>query len=166
MGCKFERKFFASFEVVHASVGLVPSGVLVSFLQWGERYDWRTAVVCNIKEIQRFPSVFITFMAWSLIEVICYPQYALITIGLCPRWLSWLRYTAFIPLYPIGAWCGEFFDKLPFSYYNFIVARLVLYPFLWWSLYMHMLGKLTQEVKKTEFVCCCNFPCCVWWVGE
>ncbi|KAH7387663.1 hypothetical protein KP509_16G035300 [Ceratopteris richardii] len=180
MGCKFERKdevkeqeafvhsnrslvllrilgqaaqtnsVDESFDDVHASVGLVPSGVLVSFLQWGERYDSRTVVVCNIKEIQRFPSVFITFMAWSLIEVICYLQYALITIGLCPRWLSWLRYTAFIPLYPIGAWCGEVllcYQALPYikNYYNFIVARLVLCPFLWWRLYMHMLGKLTQE---------------------
>ncbi|KAH7436666.1 hypothetical protein KP509_05G030200 [Ceratopteris richardii] len=108
-------------------------------------------------------------MAWSLIEVIRYPQYALSTIGLCPRWLTWLRYTAFIPLYPIGAWCGEvllyyqalpyikksnlfgsFFDKLPFSYYNFIVAGLVLYPFLWLSLYMHMLKQRKIKLRRAR----------------
>ncbi|KAI5081211.1 hypothetical protein GOP47_0004394 [Adiantum capillus-veneris] len=97
----------AFLEVVHAAAGIVPSGALTSFLQWGGRYHWIAAVVCNIKEVQRLPSVFITFAAWSLTEVVRYPQYALSTIGLCPWWLTWLRYSVFIPLYPIGALCGE-----------------------------------------------------------
>jgi very-long-chain (3R)-3-hydroxyacyl-CoA dehydratase len=31
-----------------------------------------------------------------------YPWYAATLMDDCPSWLTWLRYTAFIPLYPIG----------------------------------------------------------------
>ncbi|MCD9560914.1 hypothetical protein HAX54_019737 [Datura stramonium] len=53
------------------------------------------------------PSVFITFSAWSLSEVIRYSHYALSCIGGPPYFITYLRYTAFILLYPIGVWPGE-----------------------------------------------------------
>jgi hypothetical protein len=34
--------------------------------------------------------------------MIRYPWYAATLMQDCPNWLTWLRYTAFIPLYPIG----------------------------------------------------------------
>ena len=34
-----------------------------------------------------------------------YPFYSVQTIGYCPKWLLWLRYTAWIPLYPVGIIC-------------------------------------------------------------
>lgn len=166
----------AFLEVVHSALGLVPSGVSTTVLQWGGRYHWIAAIVSNIKEVQRLPSVFITFAAWSLSEVIRYPQYALNTLGLCPSWLTWLRYSAFIPLYPIGALSGEvlliyqalpfiqkknlydsFFSKLPFNYFSFVSVLLVLYPFLWFSLYIYMfkqrqskLGKRSRGKRKSQ----------------
>lgn len=157
----------AFLEVLHAVLGIVPSKVLPAFLQWGGRYHWIAAVVCNVKQVQRLPSVFITFAAWSLTEVIRYPQYALNMIGLCPWWLTWLRYSIFIPLYPIGALCGEvllvyqalpfikqmnlydsIFSKLPFSYYNFVLVVLALYPFLWLILYIYMFKQRQSKLGK------------------
>eukprot|EP00976_Prorocentrum_cordatum_P087224 1186822-Prorocentrum_minimum.AAC.5 len=35
-------------------------------------------------------------------QVVRYPWYAFSTIGACPGWLTWLRYTVFVPMYPFG----------------------------------------------------------------
>ncbi len=49
-------------------------------------------------------SVFYSSMlsAWSLTEVIRYSSYALKQIDAVPGFLNWLRYSAFLVLYPIG----------------------------------------------------------------
>ncbi|KAF0923886.1 hypothetical protein E2562_007735 [Oryza meyeriana var. granulata] len=107
----------AILETVHAAVGLVHTAPLLAFLQWGGRTHFVLAVVRQIPEVQSSPSVFITIMAWSISEVIRYSHYALTTLKVCPAWLTYLRYTAFIPLYPIGVGPGEMwtmYQALPF----------------------------------------------------
>ncbi|KAL3611107.1 hypothetical protein D5086_002127 [Populus alba] len=132
-------------EVIHGALGVVPSGVLFPFMQWGGRTHFVLVIVRQIVEVQELPSVFITFVAWSMAEVIRYSHYALNCIGSCPSWITYLRYTAFIVLYPIGLAPGEmwtmyqalpfvkkknlyadFFAAFPFSYYNFL--RMVVLP--------------------------------------
>ncbi|KAF8396738.1 hypothetical protein HHK36_018368 [Tetracentron sinense] len=161
-------------EVLHGAIGLVPSGVLLPLMQWGGRTHFLLAIVRRISEVQEFPSVFITFMAWSLSEVIRYSHYALNCMEICPSWITYLRYTAFIVLYPVGVALGEmwlmyralpfiktkslyadFFDGLHFSYYSFITVLLLCYPFLWLKLYLHLfkqrrskLGKHNEKKKK------------------
>ncbi|XP_051206687.1 uncharacterized protein [Lolium perenne] len=97
----------AVLETVHAAVGLVPTSPFLAFLQWGGRTHFVLALLQQVPEVQGSPSVFITFMAWSISEVIRYSHYALTTLKVCPAWLTYLRYTAFIPLYPIGVGPGE-----------------------------------------------------------
>jgi very-long-chain (3R)-3-hydroxyacyl-CoA dehydratase len=41
-------------------------------------------------------------LAWSLTEVVRYAFYACKEVGTPPYILSWLRYTTFIVLYPLG----------------------------------------------------------------
>ncbi|XP_064952692.1 uncharacterized protein LOC135607602 isoform X2 [Musa acuminata AAA Group] len=128
-------------EVIHAAAGLVPSGVMLALMQWGGRTHFLLAILRQIPEVQGLPSVFITFMSWSLTEVIRYPHYALSCIGISLSWLTYLRngckiveeqicmatksnsyfvlirYTAFIILYPIGIAPGEMwlmYQALPF----------------------------------------------------
>ncbi|KAJ4842273.1 hypothetical protein Tsubulata_023795 [Turnera subulata] len=159
----------AFLEVIHGALGIVPSGVLFPFLQWGGRTHFVLAIVRNISQVQQLPSVFITFVAWCLAEVIRYPHYALSTIGSCPSWLTYLRYTAFIVLYPIGLAPGEmwtmyqalpivkeknlyadFFAAFPFSYYNFLRVLLVCYPLPWSSLYMRLLKQRRAKLGKPQ----------------
>ncbi|KAH9661273.1 Very-long-chain (3R)-3-hydroxyacyl-CoA dehydratase [Citrus sinensis] len=104
----------------------------------------------------------------SCVCVIRYPFYALNTIGACPHWLTYLRYTMFIPLYPIGV-LGEmlllnqafpymkeknifanFFAGLPFSYYNVVQVVFVMYPFAWIKLYSHMLKQRGSKLGKRQ----------------
>ncbi|XP_074558882.1 uncharacterized protein LOC141814831 isoform X2 [Curcuma longa] len=129
-------------EVLHAAFGLVPSGVMLALMQWGGRTHFLLAIIRQIPEVQHLPSVFITFLAWSMSEAIRYPHYALSCIGISLSWLTYLRYTAFIVLYPIGLAPGEmwlmyqalpfikernlhakFFGKLAISYYYFVLAK-------------------------------------------
>ncbi|RWR81679.1 very-long-chain 3R-3-hydroxyacyl-CoA dehydratase 2 [Cinnamomum micranthum f. kanehirae] len=159
----------AFMEVIHSAIGLVPSGVLLSFMQWGGRTHFLLAIVRQIVEVQELPSVFITFVAWSMSEVIRYFHYASTSMGICPSWLTYLRYTAFIVLYPIGVAPGEMwlmyqalpfitrrklyanvFDHLPFSYSSFVKAVLVCYPFLWLKLYLHLFKQRQKKLGKSH----------------
>ncbi|KAL5581073.1 hypothetical protein UlMin_013515 [Ulmus minor] len=157
----------AFLEVVHGAIGLVPSGVLLPLMQWGGRTHFLLAIVRQISEVQELPSVFITFLAWSLSEVIRYPNHALNCIGSYPYWITYIRYTAFIVLYPLGLIPGEmwlmyqalpyikkknlyadFFDVLPFSYYDFVRVLLLVYPFLWLRLYLHLFKQRRSKLGK------------------
>ncbi|XP_039144756.1 very-long-chain (3R)-3-hydroxyacyl-CoA dehydratase 2 [Dioscorea cayenensis subsp. rotundata] len=159
----------AFLEVIHSAVGLVPSGVMLVLMQWGGRTHFLLAIVSQITELQDLPSVFITFLAWSLSEVIRYSHYASSSLELCPSWLTYIRYTAFILLYPIGVGPGEmwlmykalpfikernlyksFFDSLPFSYHSFVVVVLALYPFLWLRLYLHLFKQRRSKLGKLQ----------------
>uniref|UniRef100_A0A0D9WHC6 Very-long-chain (3R)-3-hydroxyacyl-CoA dehydratase n=1 Tax=Leersia perrieri TaxID=77586 RepID=A0A0D9WHC6_9ORYZ len=159
----------AILETVHAAVGLVRTAPLLAFLQWGGRTHFVLAVVRQIPEVQSSPSVFITFMAWSISEVIRYSHYALTISKVCPLWLTYLRYTAFIPLYPIGVGPGEmwtmyqalpfvkerdlysgFFGMFSMSYHSFLVAVLAIYPFLWMKLYLHVFKQRKSKLGKVH----------------
>ncbi|KAH9661270.1 Very-long-chain (3R)-3-hydroxyacyl-CoA dehydratase [Citrus sinensis] len=140
----------AFLEVVHGAVGILPSGVWLPFMQWCGR------------------TLFFLVTACEIVQVIRYPFYALNTIGACPHWLTYLRYTMFIPLYPIGV-LGEmlllnqafpymkeknifanFFAGLPFSYYNVVQVVFVMYPFAWIKLYSHMLKQRGSKLGKRQ----------------
>ncbi|XP_022148455.1 very-long-chain (3R)-3-hydroxyacyl-CoA dehydratase 2 [Momordica charantia] len=157
----------AFLEIIHGAVGLVPTGVLLPLMQWGGRVHFLIAVVRRLAEVQHLPYVFITFMAWSLSEVIRYSHHALNCLGVCPFWLTYLRYTAFIVLYPIGVTIGEMwlmyqaipfmikknlyadvFAYLPLSYYNTIRVLLLVYPFFFLKLYLHLFKQRRSKLGK------------------
>ncbi|KAM7496591.1 hypothetical protein LguiA_021005 [Lonicera macranthoides] len=154
-------------EVIHGAIGIVPTGVLLPLMQWGGKTYFLFAIVRQINEVQELPSVFITFVPWSLIGVIRYPYYALNCFGICPSFITYLRYTAFIVLYPIGVGPGEIwlmyqalpyikkknlyadtFASLPFSFYNFVTVVLVFYPFFWLKLYLHLFKQRQSKLNK------------------
>ncbi|XP_049367058.1 uncharacterized protein LOC125831973 isoform X2 [Solanum verrucosum] len=154
----------AFLEVIHGAIGIVPTGVVLPLMQWSGRTHFLLAIVRQIVEVQESPSVFITFSAWSLSEVIRYSHYALSCIGSPPYLITYLRYTAFILLYPVGVGPGEIWlmyqalpfiktrnlyaDTLPFSYYNFVKVLLLLYPLLWLKLYLHLFKQRRSKLGK------------------
>ncbi|XP_042496398.1 very-long-chain (3R)-3-hydroxyacyl-CoA dehydratase 2 [Macadamia integrifolia] len=154
-------------EVLHGAIGLVRSGVLLPLMQWSGRTQFLILIVRQIVKVQGLLSVFITFVAWSLSEVIRYSHYALSDLGICPPWLTYLRYTAFIVLYPIGVAAGEmwlmyealpfikeknlyadFFGGLPFSFDSSVKVLLVCYPFMWLKLYVHLFKQRRLKLHK------------------
>ncbi|PKI61678.1 hypothetical protein CRG98_017902 [Punica granatum] len=157
----------AFMEVLHGALGIVPSGVLFPLMQWGGRMHFLLAIVRRISEVQQLPSIFITFLAWSLSDIIRYLHYALNTLGSCPPWITYIRYTAFIVLYPLGMapvlimikalpivkmtnLYADFFSGLPFNYYDFLRVLLLVYPFLWLKLYLHLFKQRRSKLGKSH----------------
>ncbi|CAM6008987.1 unnamed protein product [Sphagnum balticum] len=157
----------AFLEVLHSALGLVRSVTLYNFLQWLGRSHVLFAIIAQIPEVQEQPPILITFSAWALSEVIRCPYYVLTLMGMCPRWLIWLRYTAFVVLYPVGALYGEMlvmyqslepikqrnmyssiFKWLPFDYHAFVVVLMIAYPCLWLVLYLHMFQQRQKKLSK------------------
>ena len=83
-------------------MGIIAGSPVAALMQWGGRSNVLFAIIRCVPEVQATVAVGATFLVWSLSEVIRYPWYAAGTAGTCPYWLTWLRYTAFIPLYPVG----------------------------------------------------------------
>uniref|UniRef100_A0A8B9TNK8 Very-long-chain (3R)-3-hydroxyacyl-CoA dehydratase n=1 Tax=Anas platyrhynchos TaxID=8839 RepID=A0A8B9TNK8_ANAPL len=59
-------------------------------------------VLGSLEEMQSKAVVFFVFYFWSIIELFRYPYYMLSCIGIEWKPLTWLRYTTWIPLYPLG----------------------------------------------------------------
>lgn len=89
-------------EVVHVALGLVPGGLLPSLAQVVGRNHLLLVALQPIHEVHTHWLVTALFLSWSAIELVRYPFYALSLWHKCPYVLEWLRYTLFIPLYPIG----------------------------------------------------------------
>jgi very-long-chain (3R)-3-hydroxyacyl-CoA dehydratase len=57
---------------------------------------------CRTDSFEVSLSLFSLLLAWGITEVIRYPFYTMKELAEVPYLLSWLRYSTFIVLYPIG----------------------------------------------------------------
>lgn len=100
-------------EVMHPIFGYTRNSVLVPFMQTTGRGFILFVMIEAEERIQTKPVVFYLFLVWSLIEVVRYPYYFLNLIlddrtkvkAFYFRWITWLRYSIWIPLYPLGVLC-------------------------------------------------------------
>ncbi|GAX82235.1 hypothetical protein CEUSTIGMA_g9663.t1 [Chlamydomonas eustigma] len=168
---KFVRVFqlASAMEILHAAIKIVPSSAVLAFMQWAGRSHVLLAILLSVPEVQKHAFGPLMLAVWAASEVIRYPWYALNSIDICPQALTWLRYTAFIPLYPVGVVCemalmalalpylkedGRWSIGMPnkaniaFEYSTFIQALLVCYPFLWWGLYSSLLRQRNKKLGK------------------
>ncbi|XP_048602599.1 very-long-chain (3R)-3-hydroxyacyl-CoA dehydratase 2-like isoform X2 [Brassica napus] len=140
----------AVLEVLHGAIGIVPSGFLSPLMQWSGRTHFILAIVGQINEVQDSPWLAITLVGWCIGEMIRYPHYALTCLGRCPYWLTYLRYTGFIIIYPTGlvgeCECFETYN----TYYQFLWAVLLVYPFLWLKLYLQLFKQRKSKLGKAE----------------
>ncbi|XP_045156278.2 very-long-chain (3R)-3-hydroxyacyl-CoA dehydratase 3-like [Mercenaria mercenaria] len=92
----------AVLEVIHPLLGLVKTGALAPLLQVGGRNLILFLLVLQDVRLQIAPVVWYLLMTWSTVELIRYPFYMFSSIGMDVKMITWLRYTAWIPLYPLG----------------------------------------------------------------
>ncbi|CAH1106035.1 unnamed protein product [Psylliodes chrysocephalus] len=92
-------------EILHPIFGYVRGGVMMPFLQiFGRLF----VLIVNLDQeprIQAMPVTFYLFLTWSAIEIIRYPFYMSQLYKKENKILTWIRYTAWIVLYPIGFAC-------------------------------------------------------------
>ncbi|XP_027017430.2 very-long-chain (3R)-3-hydroxyacyl-CoA dehydratase isoform X3 [Tachysurus fulvidraco] len=89
-------------EVINPALGLVRTGVMPAFIQVMGRNFVLFIIFGSLEEMQNKPVVFFVFYLWSAIEIFRYPFYMLACIDTEWKMLTWLRYTIWIPLYPLG----------------------------------------------------------------
>lgn len=94
----------ATLEVVHVLLGLVRSPLPTTVIQVSSRLILVWGIVARFPNTHINPFYTTMLLAWSLTEVIRYSYYVLSLAGAqVPFWLTWLRYTTFYFLYPLGA---------------------------------------------------------------
>ncbi|KAF4726287.1 hypothetical protein FOZ62_025460 [Perkinsus olseni] len=157
----------AVLEVLNAAAGIVRSNFLTTIVQ----VFFRDQVLyllyrCHSAGIESH-GLLPMALAWSLAETIRYPYLALHMSRRAPPALTWLRYSSFLVLYPLGVY-GEMrviYDVLPvverdhilsvampnafnfsFNYAAFLKFLLFLYPLGLLLQYKHMLRQRARHL--------------------
>lgn len=154
-------------ETLHAAVGLVKSPVGANMMQFAGRTHCLVATTL-LPELHGTVASAVLVFTWSVSDVVRYAwAFSGCVLAKPPRLLTFLRYTLFIILYPLGAtaeWAllygalpaarGGFWKvQLPnawnaaFDYHLFLLLVLACYGPLFLQLYSHM---LRQRVKKLK----------------
>ena len=166
-------------EVIHAITGIVKSSPVPTFIQVTGRAFVFIAICEHYVSSQNSIQFSTMVLAWNMSEIIRYSYYATNLTGIPIDVLTWLRYTLFIVLYPIGAGSEllcmmvalpdikadqdrniSMPNKLniTFNFYYLIIFLMFLYIPIFPQLYCHMLrqrkkilGRQPQsESKKNE----------------
>ncbi|KAM8891149.1 very-long-chain (3R)-3-hydroxyacyl-CoA dehydratase isoform 2-T2 [Spinachia spinachia] len=98
----FFCQILAAVEVLNAAFGFVRTGVTPTLIQVVGRNFILFIIFGSVEEMHRQPVVFFVFYLWSAIEIFRYPFYMLGCFNTEWKTLTWLRYTIWIPLYPLG----------------------------------------------------------------
>lgn len=121
-------------EVVNAILGVVKSPVITTTAQ----VFLRLLIVLGILQVlpdspaNTHWAYISLLLAWSITEVIRYSYYAshLIDSKAVPYWLTWLRYSAFYILYPVGV-----ASEMTMIYLSLGEAELVVGKYYSWALF-------------------------------
>lgn len=158
-------------EIVHAAMGLVRSPVGTTFLQVLSRLIVLYGA-CRIGDTDATKSpLFVQMLiAWCLSEIIRYSFYGanIVKAKIAP--LTWLRYSAFMVLYPVGIigeigclykalpyikehkpWTVELPNRInfTFSWYNCVWFILLgIYPYGSYVMYSYMLAQRRKTLAK------------------
>jgi len=102
--CQVVRIFqtAAYLEVLHNIVGLVRSNPALTFMQVTSRVVLAVVVSDNFRNAQVSPAYNSMLLAWTITEIVRYSYYAMGLLDVKVYALTWLRYTLFLVLYPLG----------------------------------------------------------------
>lgn len=92
-------------EVMHPLFGYTRGSAMVPFMQVSGRAFILFAMIDSEPRMMTKPVVFYLFIIWALIEIVRYPYYLSQLLKTEISILTWLRYTMWIPLYPLGCLC-------------------------------------------------------------
>ncbi|KAG7245382.1 hypothetical protein INR49_010832 [Caranx melampygus] len=98
----FFCQILATVEVLNAAFGVVKTATIPTLIQVVGRNFILFIIFGSLEEMHHQPVVFFVFYLWSAIEIFRYPFYMLGCFDTEWKTLTWLRYTVWIPLYPLG----------------------------------------------------------------
>lgn len=164
----------AVLEIIHSLTGLIRAPWITTSLQVCSRLQLVWGVLQPVAQVRQNVSLTTMVLAWSLTEIPRYFYFSVAAVSShVPFWVTFMRYSTFIPLYPMGAgseWLtlysalpsikeeGLFSARLPnrfnvaFDYYSYCVMLLLLYFPGLPHMYYHMLRQrrkyVTDPVSK------------------
>ncbi|ELW62395.1 3-hydroxyacyl-CoA dehydratase 3 [Tupaia chinensis] len=100
-------QMLAVVETINAAIGVTSTAVLTALIQLLGRNFILFIVIGTMEEMQNKAVVFFVFYTWSMVEIFRYPFYMLACIDMDWKVLTWLRYTVWIPAYPLGCLAEE-----------------------------------------------------------
>ncbi|CAP68779.1 uncharacterized protein PODANS_7_7470 [Podospora anserina S mat+] len=93
---------FAVMEILHALTGVVPAPVFTTLMQVASRLFLMYAITLPFPQLNASYWYSSMLCAWATTEVIRYTYFVFKQFDRIPASLHWLRYSAFLILYPIG----------------------------------------------------------------
>ncbi|XP_065582633.1 very-long-chain (3R)-3-hydroxyacyl-CoA dehydratase-like [Artemia franciscana] len=160
-------QLMAFLEILHVIFGYTKGGLMACFIQVLGRFIVLFGCINSEPRMQTKPVVFYLFFIWSLVELIRYPYYMFRVYNIEVSFLTWLRYTIWIALYPLGFLCegvvylrtipyaeetGVFTIALPnawnFAFHFPTAIRTLLLCFFFPGMYTTMIHMQRQRKKK------------------
>lgn len=154
-------------EVLHPIFGYTKGSPITPFIQVTGRSLILFTMIEAEPRMQTKPVVFYLFLIWASIEVFRYPYYIMSLYKKSIELLTWLRYTLWIPLYPLGVLCegiiilrnipyfeetGRFIVEMPNSwnvtFHTPTLMRIYLVALMLPGLYTVMNHMYRVRVKK------------------
>ena len=123
-------------HMANSKPGIVRAPVVTTFLQVWSRLFVVWGIVDMYPHVARSPAYSSMLVAYGCTEVIRYSYFALSLSGYVPEILNWLRYNAFIVLYPLGI-SSEYWQmlkayrssqKLAWQYQVPVLFHLIVWP--------------------------------------
>jgi len=144
----------AILEVFNSLFGMVRSPLFTTTGQVASRLFIVWFILHYLNSILLKENIAFTTLtfAWSVTEIIRYSYYMLSQLNAVPYFLTWLRYSSFLPLYPIGVasemtltfYSLEVAAKLHAAVFVGLSAILFMYPIGLYVLYTHMMRQRTK----------------------
>ncbi|KAK3009061.1 hypothetical protein RJ639_014381, partial [Escallonia herrerae] len=107
----------AVLEILHGLVGLVRSPITATLPQIASRLYVTWGILWSFPAVQTHLLVSSLVISWCITEIIRYSFFGTKeAVGSAPSWLLWLRYSAFLLLYPTGivSELGLVYTAMPF----------------------------------------------------
>jgi len=92
-------------EVLNPLFGYTKGSLFEATIQVGGRLIWLFVMIDSEPRMQEKPVVFYLLLVYASIEIVRYPYYLFRVYDMEVGILTWLRYTIWVPLYPIGFIC-------------------------------------------------------------
>jgi very-long-chain (3R)-3-hydroxyacyl-CoA dehydratase len=155
----------AAIEVAHSLAGIVHSPLSTLILQFAARLVITSGVSYALPHSpgNYTPAYAMLLVAWAVSEIIRYGYYLLKQIldakgRAIPLVVVWLRYSAFLVLYPAGLLSEPYVVYLSLksaralgvAYYGFLVFALASYIPGFWILYSYMLRQRSRYVSGRQ----------------
>ena len=163
----------AFLEVLHAAFGVVKSNTVQTLAQVFSRVYILWLIIDKVPASKSSPGIPLLLVAWTLTEIVRYSFYALQILSSPVYVVTWLRYTLFIVLYPIGV-LGEMWTvysaqpvilekailsvampnivNMSFSFYHMTWLQQILWPLGLYQLYTYMFRQRSKVLggQKTR----------------